>query len=71
MPPPGIPTGAQPAAGPYLTDFLIESVKRRARIPVSQATLEAWEVLATADEQIQGYVAPLMIGVGEDYLTAV
>lgn len=70
MPAPALPTGVIPASGVYLSDFLLESVKRRARVPVSQATLDVWDVLRVADEQIQGYVAPLMISVAEDYLTA-
>ncbi len=71
MPAPTLPAGVIPASGVYLSDFLIESVKRRARVPVSQATLDAWDILRIADEQITSYVAPLMIAEGEDYLTAV
>jgi hypothetical protein len=70
VPAPTLPTGVIPASGVYLSDFLLESVKRRTRMPVSQATLDTWDVLRIADEQIRGYVAPLMISVAEDYLTA-
>ena len=70
MPAPTLPTGVNEAAGRLFSDFLIESVKRRARVPVSQATLDTWEILSIADEQIRSAVVPLMISVGEDYLTA-
>lgn len=70
MPAPTLPAGILPASGVYLSDFLVESVKRRTRMPISQATLDTWDVLRIADEQIQSYVAPLMISEGEDYLTA-
>jgi hypothetical protein len=71
VPAPTLPTGVIPASGVYLSEFLLESVKRRTRMPLSQATLDTWDVLRVADEQIVSYVAPLMISEAEDYLTAV
>lgn len=71
MPAPALPTGCIPASGAYLSEAFLESVKRRARVPVSQATLDTWDMLRVADEQIQGYVAPLIIAEAEDWLTAV
>jgi hypothetical protein len=67
---PTLPTGVLEPSGRLFSDYLLESVKRRARTPISQATLDTWEVLAIADEQIRGALAPLMIATGEDYLTA-
>lgn len=67
---PTLPTGVLEPSGRLFSDYLLESVKRRARMPVSQATLDTWEILAIADEQIRGAIAPMMIQVGEDYLTA-
>lgn len=71
MPAPALPTGVLPASGAYLSEALIESVKRRARVPISQATLDTWDLLRVVDEQIQGYIAPLVISTVEDWLTAV
>lgn len=68
---PTLPTGVLEPSGRLFSDYLLESVKRRARTPISQATLDTWEVLAIADEQIRGAIAPMMISIGEDYLTAV
>jgi hypothetical protein len=56
--------------GPYLSEYLIESVMRRVRMPISQATLETWEILSIADEQMRGYIVPIAIGLVEDYLIA-
>lgn len=69
MPLPTLPAGVIEASGRLFSDHLIESVSRRARTPISQATLDTWEVLAIADEQVRGYVVPLMLQSGEDYLT--
>src|SRR5512133_1904981 len=69
MPLPTLPAGVIESSGRLFSDFLIESVSRRARTPISQATLDTWEVLAIADEQVRGYVVPLMLESGEDYLT--
>jgi hypothetical protein len=71
MPAPVLPVGVTVAASGYVSDALLESVRRRTRMPVSQATFDAWDILRIADEQVSGYVAPLMIEVAEDYLTAV
>jgi len=68
---PTLPTGVPKSSGVYLADYLIQSVARRVRMPISQATLDTWELLSTADESIRSYVAPLLIEVAEDYLTAV
>ncbi len=70
MPEPTLPTGVLEPSGRLFADYLLESVKRRARTPISQATLDTWEILAIADEQIRGAIAPMMISLGEDYLTA-
>jgi len=67
---PTLPTGVLEPSGRLFADYLLESVKRRARTPISQATIDTWEVLAIADEQIRGAIAPMMISLGEDYLTA-
>lgn len=63
-----LPTGV--TTGEWLADQLIEDVKRGARIPVAQATVEDWEILRAADTKIRDYVAPLLISVAEDYMTA-
>lgn len=56
--------------GTWLADTLVEEIKRRCRMPVSQATYTPAELLAMADEQVREYLAPLMVSVAEDYLTA-
>jgi hypothetical protein len=56
--------------GTWLADTLLEEIKRRSRVPVSQATYTDAELLTMADEQVREYLAPLMISVAEDYLTA-
>jgi hypothetical protein len=56
--------------GTWLADALVAEIKRRARVPVSQATYTDAELLAMVDEQVREYLAPLMISVAEDYLTA-
>jgi hypothetical protein len=56
--------------GEWLADQLLEDVKRGARVPVSQATVADWEILRAADTKIRDYVAPLLISVAEDYMTA-
>lgn len=71
MPAPTLPAGVIPASGDYLSEALIESIKRRTAAPISQATFDTWDILRVADEQIRSYVAPLMISAAEDYLTAV
>lgn len=66
---PTLPTGILEPSGRLFSDFLIESVKRRARTPISQATVATWEALSIADEQIRSYIVPLTLSTGEDYLT--
>ena len=67
---PTLATGVLEASGRFFSEFLIDAVKRKARTPISQATLDTWEVLASADEQTRNYLVPLMLSVGEDYMTA-
>lgn len=71
MPAPILPAGVIASSGDYLSEALIESIKRRTAMPISQATYDTWDVLRIADEQIRSYVAPLMLSTAEDYLTAV
>lgn len=70
MPAPTPPTGASYKAAPYLSEYLIEAIRRAARLPLTDATFETWELLAMADEQIAGYLAPFVLGLAEDHLTA-
>lgn len=61
-----LPSGV--TSGEYLADQLLEDVKRGARMPVSQATVEDWEILRTADLKVRDYLVPLLVSVGEDYM---
>jgi hypothetical protein len=56
--------------GTWLADMLLEDVKRRARVPAGQTTVADWEILRIADNKIRDYLAPLLISVAEDYMTA-
>ncbi|HET9597852.1 MAG TPA: hypothetical protein VFP65_19850 [Anaeromyxobacteraceae bacterium] len=46
---------------------LIASVKRRASIPTTQATLSTTDLLGIADEETLGYVMPILRDAREDY----
>lgn len=64
------PAGASYKAVPYLSEYLIEAIRRATRLPITSATFDTWELLAMADEQIAGYLAPFIVGLAEDHLTA-
>jgi hypothetical protein len=51
----------------WTSDDLIASAKRRGVIPIAQATWSDADLLAVADEEIQGYVIPMVRRVREDY----
>jgi hypothetical protein len=51
----------------WTSDDLIASAKRRGVIPIAQATWQNADFLAVADEEISGYVLPLIRRVREDY----
>lgn len=52
----------------YSSEKLIESVKRRISLPLSQSTFTEADVLAFADEEMSLAVVPLMISFHEDHL---
>ncbi len=70
MPAPTVASGVNPVTAPFTSEYVIEAVKRRAAVPISQATLETWELLSITDEQIRSIIAPMLIDVEGDYLTA-
>lgn len=51
----------------WTSDDLIASAKRRGVIPIAQATWQNADFLAVADEEIQGYILPLVRRVREDF----
>jgi len=52
----------------FTSNVLIESVKRRASIPVAQVTFQPADFLAFADEEISIGMLPSILKVHEDYL---
>lgn len=46
---------------------LLASVKRRAGVPLSQATFTSAEVLTLANEEMMGYMVPLVTSIREDF----
>lgn len=51
----------------YTTKNLIESVKSRIYMPLSQSTVTEIDILRYADEELQTNIVPLMLGVREEY----
>lgn len=54
----------------YSSDALINDVKRRTFVPVSQITYSDEDILNFADEEIQVGIVPMLMKVREDYLVA-
>ena len=54
----------------YDTAALLAMVKRRGFTPTAQGTFSAAEVLAVATEELNSYLAPLMLEVREEYFAA-
>lgn len=50
---------------------IIASVRRRGMVPSTQETLDDDDILELANEELQSYVAPLLLGVREEFLVAV
>ncbi len=54
----------------YTTTELLAGAKRRGMLPSTDETLSSADYLAFMSEEMQSYVAPLLISVREDYLAA-
>lgn len=52
----------------YTSDALIEDIKRRTFMPISQITFTDDDIIDFADEEIQVGIVPLLMSVREDYL---
>lgn len=50
-------------------DRLLDGLKRRGIVPTSQALLQNSDILAMADDVVEGTITPLIIGLREDYFT--
>jgi hypothetical protein len=52
----------------YDTTALVASVKRRASVPTTQATISVQDFLDLANEELQSYVVPLLLEAKSEYL---
>lgn len=52
----------------FTSDSLIQDIKRRTFMPISQITYDDADILDFADEEIQIGIVPLLMSVREDYL---
>jgi hypothetical protein len=50
------------------TTALVASVKRRASVPTTQATISSTDFLSLCDEEMQGYVVPLVVASRSEYM---
>ena len=62
-------TAMDPPSG-FTSEALLESVKRRASLPVSQVTFQDTDLLEMADEEVLTSLVPLILSANEDYLLA-
>lgn len=54
----------------YTTTALLAAIRRRAMLPTASDALDDTDLLAFANGELQGYIAPLLVRVREEYLVA-